>query len=222
MIDERSQAPLPGAVVTLIDRNGERRAEDIADSVGHFRLVPPEAGEYILQALQFGYERARSPLLSLTTEGSASIELTMQPIPVGLPGLEVTVEKMAEEFLRPFGHTPASLGLRWIDKEDIEKMPLQVTTAGVIKWRAIPGVWVASADPGNPMSGLCVTFVRTGHRGCALVALNGVPISVEEAGNIDPYSIEAIAILRPVDAVTFFGTQGGNGAVMIWTRRGGR
>ncbi|MFQ5519834.1 MAG: hypothetical protein ACE5FK_00415 [Candidatus Methylomirabilia bacterium] len=63
-----------------------------------------------------------------------------------------------------------------------------------------------------------MTFLRTGRPGCALVLLNGVPISVGEAGRIDPYSIEAIAILRPTDAITFLGTRGGNGAVLIWIR----
>ena len=34
--------------------------------------------------------------------------------------------------------------------------------------------------------------------------------------------LDAIAVLRPVEAATFFGTQAGNGVILMWTRRGGR
>lgn len=213
---------MAGAVVTLLDREGNRRAEAIADSMGHFLLAPPEPGEYMVQAVQYGYETTRSPLLSLSTEGSVPLELMMRAVPIGLPGLEVTVEELAEEFLRPLGHTPASLGSRWIDREDIESLPLPQGPGEVIKWRAPAGVWVDQRGGGGPFDEFCVMFPRSGSAGCAMVLLNGIPISPADAQGISPEAIEAMAILRPSDAATFYGTQAGNGVVLIWTRSGGR
>lgn len=61
VIDEGSETPTPSAVVTLLDREGNRRAEAVTDSLGRFRLSPQEAGEYVLQAVQFGYETGARP-----------------------------------------------------------------------------------------------------------------------------------------------------------------
>jgi hypothetical protein len=52
--------------------------------------------------------------------------------------------------------------------------------------------------------------------------LNGVVIDPVEANQMDPEAIEAIAVLSPMDATTLYGTVGGSGAVLIWTRRGSR
>jgi hypothetical protein len=52
--------------------------------------------------------------------------------------------------------------------------------------------------------------------------LNGVVIDPVEINQIDPAMIESIAVLSPVDAATLYGTRGGNGAVLVWLRTGGR
>lgn len=50
--------------------------------------------------------------------------------------------------------------------------------------------------------------------------LDGVVVPAEMAFDLDSRDIEAIAILDPTDAVTFYGTAAGGGAVLFWTRRG--
>jgi len=42
----------------------------------------------------------------------------------------------------------------------------------------------------------------------------------ESAFGVVATDVEAIAILTPTDATNFYGTQGGGGAVKIWTRAG--
>jgi hypothetical protein len=39
---------------------------------------------------------------------------------------------------------------------------------------------------------------------------------------IDHHDLEAIVVLGPTEATTFYGTAGGGGAVLLWTRRGRR
>jgi len=219
VLEEGADVPVPGAMVSLVDRGGEHRAVATTDSVGRFVLAPPEAGEFVVEASRLGYESARSPLLALEVGGRVSIEIMMRAMPVGLEGLEVSVEREAELLLRNFGHTPGTLGTRWIDREAIEAMPLPVGPAEAIRWRGIPGVSVA--EPLSPGTAeLCVVFTRRG--GCALVMLNGIEISPLAAQQMNSHDLEAIAILTPVDATTFYGTRAANGAVLLWTRSGRR
>jgi hypothetical protein len=119
-------------VVRLLSRDGSERAHALADSLGCFRLAPPEDGEYPMEAVRLGDETACTPLLPLQRTNSAEAV-----------------------------------------------------------------------------------------RRCALVVLNGSLISRERAIMIDPESIEAMAILVPREAATLYGSMGGVGAVLIWTKRGG-
>lgn len=221
LLEEQRDVPIEGAVVSLIDVDGEVRASSISDSLGRFTLSPPEAGEYHVRAIRLGYELSRTPLLALSAEGTADLDLLMRPEPVGLEGLEVSVERLAERYLGPLGHTPESLGQRWIDREDIDKMTLPGLPEDVIRWQGIAGVWVFDFDPGQLGARLCVQFTRRRiGDSCALTVLNGAVINSQAAYHLDPYSLEAIAILEPIDAVTLYGTAAHGGAVLMWTREG--
>lgn len=215
--EEGRGTPVAGVVVTLRDRDGAVKAGTTTDAAGAFLLAPPEAGEYRVEAARLGYETTRSLLFAMTTEGTVPFEIVLRPTPIGLEGFEVTVEREAEAFLQPLGLTPTRLGRRWIGRPEIEALP--VSTPGpleMIRWRSIPGIWVAEPPAGAPPT-LCVTSVRRGQ--CALILLNGVQISGVDAQAIPPEDIEAIAVLSAIDAATFYGTEGGAGAVLIWTRR---
>ena len=218
VLEDGRDAPVASALVTLLDRDGERRAEAVSDSAGRFVLRPPDAGEYTIATTRLGYEPFRSPLLSLTTEGTVQMDLLLRPEPLGLEGFEVSVESRAVKDLKSFGHTPADLRRRWIDREAIESRRTALRTEDVIRWQAIPGVAVETAGGSPMLAPLCVYSLRSGRAGCAITVLNGVIIDPVEANQLDPTTIEAIAVLSPVDAATLYGTQGGNGAVLIWLR----
>lgn len=219
VLDEAREVPLPSVAVTLLDKGGTRRAGVLTDSMGSFVLEAPEPGEYSIEAARYGYETTRSPLLAVGSGQSAPLEILLRPSPIGLAGLEVSVEREAAELLRNLGQSQATLGRRFISRTDIEQMPLPIGPLEVVRWRAIPGVFVReSFTPGT--ASLCVVFMR--RLGCAAVYLNGVQTRPDVAQAINPGDLEAIAILTPVEATTFFGTEAGNGAVLLWTRRGGR
>jgi Carboxypeptidase regulatory-like domain len=220
VLEEGRNTPIPGALVSLVDRDGERKAQAIADSLGRFVLAPPQPGEYMVEAVRLGYQTTRSPLFAMKVEGSVPFDMLMRPRPIGIEGIEVSVKREAEELLRNFGHTPESLGLRWIGPEQIEKTARPGYAGDLIRWQGIPGVYI-------PPGSTCVTFrrastIRSVVPPCALTVLNGTVVPLLVAGSIDLHEIEGIAVLQPVDATTFFGTVGGAGAVVIWTRQGRR
>ena len=145
----------------------------------------------------------------------------MTPAAIGLRGFEVSAEREAEDLLGTMGLTPATLGSRWIDRDDLDAMQMPGVAKDVIRWQNIGGVWVYEGPPQ-----LCVTFRRGrtfyGNDRCALTVLDGAVIPRDLAFYLVPHDLEAIAVLTPVEATLFYGTEGGGGAVLFWTRRGRR
>lgn len=227
VLDEVNETPIGGAMVSLVSRDGAARAQALSDSAGRFTLRPPEAGEYFLTAEAFGYVETRSPLLSLGVEGSAPIDLMLAPEPIGLEGLEISVEERAAEELGAFGLSPAELGNRWIGREKIEAIPIKRDMGVILERTAQASLRVVRPEnlvPGSDDMGLCVSLGRArtgaGQGRCALVVLDGVPISGVQALHLDPEAIESMAVLEPIEATVYYGTLGGGGAVLVWTRRG--
>jgi len=225
VLDDARNSPVAGAIVRLLDEEDEERAQAIADSLGRFTLAPPENGHYVLEAVRLGYERTRSPLLDMHEGGSVPLDLMMRPLPIGLEGFRVTVEQEASELLTPMGLTPARLGNRWIDRDFIESVQAKRDIGSVIRWKNIPGAYVINGDNATSTSGvprLCIQLQRgrgMGGNGCALLVLNGMVVPEEAAVLIDPDAFEAVAVLRPTEATTYWGTLGGAGAVLMWTTR---
>jgi len=228
VLDDARNSPVAGAIVRLLDEEDEERAQAIADSLGRFTLAPPENGHYVLEAVRLGYERTRSPLLDMHEGGSVPLDLMMTPLPIGLEGFQVTVQQEVSELLAPMGLTPARLGNRWIDHDFIESVQVKADIGSVIRWKNIPGAYVINGDNATSFSGtprLCIQLQRGrgagGGNGCALLVLNGMVVPPEAAALIDPAAFDAVAVLLPTEATTYWGTLGGAGAVLMWTMRDG-
>lgn len=228
ILDQENEQPVGGAIVSLVDRDGDERTRALADSAGRFRIAPPEAGEFYLVAERFGYFETRSPLIALRTDGEAALDLMLVPEPIGIEGLEVSVEELARQELQQLGLTPAQLGNRWIGRERIDALAVKLDVGAVLERTAQANMRVIRPENltmGSDDLGLCVSLQQartaSGRGTCALVVLDGIPITGVGALDIDPEAIESIAILEPIEASTFYGTAGGSGAVLVWTRRGG-
>jgi hypothetical protein len=221
VLDDARGSPVAGAIVRLLDEGSEERAHAVADSLGRFTLAPPENGRYVLEAVRLGYERTRSPLLDMHEGGSVPLDLMMKPLPIGLEGFEVTVQQRASELLAPMGLTPARLGNRWIDHDFIESVRMKADIGSVIRWKNVAGAYVINGDNGSSTR-LCIQLQRgraMGGNRCALLVLNGMVVSPEQAALMDPDAFEAVAVLLPTEATTYWGTLGGGGAVLMWTTR---
>lgn len=231
VLDESRESPVVGALVVLLDRDGEQRAQALSGSDGRFVIAPPEAGEYYLAVTRIGYEPTRSPLIALTLEGTTPIDLMMQPAPIGLEGFAVEVDPVsrATEELRISGIELRSLGSRWISTADIEAVAIKSDVGRILEWQGIGGMRVIRPEnmtTGSHDLGLCISFQRArtgqGLNRCALIVLDGVPIRGDLALALDPESVAAMALLTPMEATILYGVRGEPGVLMIWTRRRGR
>ena len=230
-LDDARGGPVGGALVRLLDRDGEERAQAVADAAGRFVIMPPKRGEYYLEATRIGYRRAVTPLLALSEGGhTAELDLMMAPAPIGLEGLsvEVDLETRATEALAMSGITPAVLGNRFITRKEIEAVAVKPDVGRVLEWQGIGGMRVIRPEnltPGSDNLGLCVSLVRarTGSGGgrCARVFLDGVAISPILALEIDPETLEGMALLTPLEASVAYGGAGSGGVLLLWTRTGG-
>lgn len=111
------------------------------------------------------------------------------------------------------------MGRRWIGRAALDSIPSTgAYDPGVaIARQAVPGVHVDEAAKYGPRAHLCV---QMGPRRCAIVILNGARVDRTTALQIDFRELEGIAVLRPEDATTFYGTEAGGGAVILWMRGG--
>jgi hypothetical protein len=183
-----------------------------------------------LEATRIGYQRAITPLLAVSDGGGqVQLDLMMSPAPIGLEGfsVEVDVETRASQDLKLSGVQPRDLGNRWVSRADIEAVAIRPDVGNILEHRSIAGIRIIRPDnlvPGSADLGLCVSLSRArtgaGQGTCALVVLDGVPITGEQALFVDPESVEGMAVLLPTEATTLYGTRGGRGALVIWTRSG--
>lgn len=224
VVDDARDAPLPGAVVRLVDQEGVNRAFSITDSVGGFSIEPPAAGEYVLDVIRLGYHRTRSPRLALHMGGSVQLDLAMAPLPLGLEGLEVAVERPKRQ-LSLLGVRPADLGARWIDREFIESIMVKRDLGSILEWRGVAGIQIIRREnltTGSDPMPFCVSLSRsrsfTGGGRCALLVLDGVPLRTSQGIDIDPDGLESMAVLMPVEATTLWGHRASGGAIVMWSR----
>ena len=228
LVDELTDLPVRGADVRLVDRSGKARARAVTDSLGTFTLTADPPGDYHVRAEQLGYQPALSPLLDLTFEGMVQIELLISPEPVGLEGFSVQGRSTLDRDLRALGVSAPSLGNRLVTREEIDAVQTAFDVGGVLQWQNIAGITVIRGEntvAGSDDLGLCVAIPRARSMGggrCMLTVLNGVPVSALIADQIHPRDMESIVVLLPTEAALLWGTAGAPGAVVIYTRRGGR
>jgi hypothetical protein len=220
VLEEGTQRPVSTALVRLVDRDGDLVRDVLADTLGRFRLAPPAAGEYYLEARRIGYEEWRSPLLALEADGTVAMDVLVRPLPVGLEGFEVTAQrrtitKRVERELRYYGLDPAALGRRLITREMIAAPPFKRDFSSILTWIPVPGLKGSGGEGAS-----CYRFQRgvsLSGINCAVIVLNGVEASREILYVLDPEMVERLAVLTPSEARILYGIRGDAGAIMIWT-----
>jgi hypothetical protein len=108
------------------------------------------------------------------------------------------------------------LGQRFVPLEAIERRETADDFGQVLQWQSVPGMRVLRGlDTGGPPT-VCVILTRS--RSCAITVLDGHIVPSEVAGSTPVETLGGIVVLTPVEAATSFGTDGGNGAVLIFTK----
>jgi len=216
---EDTGAPLEAASVALLSARRDVVRRVATDSGGRYVLRVPEPGAYIVVADHLGHLQLESPLASFVDEQTVTIDFELPVDAIELDGIRVEAERQADLRRRVglYGVRPQELGLRWVDRDAIERRQTATDFGVALQWQAIPSLTVIrSEDAGGPPS-VCARY-RGG--GCAMTVLNGQPVPLDAAAMVPPIAIEAIVFLTPSEATLSFGTEGGNGAVLLFTRTG--
>jgi Carboxypeptidase regulatory-like domain len=223
---EGDGAPLEGTNLVVLAVTGDTVASTRADSGGRFEVRMPPGVGYRAVAVREGYLREAS--IAFTLDGAETLDIRFElirDVAMEIEGLVVEIEarnrRTAKRLLRQYGENETTMGRRWIGVAALDSLPvLGETDPGVvIQSMGIPGVRVDQAQKYGPNPILCV---RAKPRQCAIIVLNGVQIDPSAALLLDFRDLEGIAVLRPEDSATFFGTMGGGGAVILWMRGSGR
>ena len=221
--------PLPGAEVQVLSVTGDTVASGRADTSGVFQATVAPGVGYRAVATAPGYLREASALF--TVDGTKSIDIGFELIEDAVAGVAMKIEGLrvevaarrsvaARRLLRQYGQSESSMGRRWIGVATLDSIPStgEADPGVAIARQGIPGVWVDQAAKRGRNAYLCVQQTP---RRCSLIILNGVKVDLGTALLIDFRELEGIAVLRPEDATTFFGTEGGGGAVVLWMRGSG-
>lgn len=217
--EEGTVRPLIDAEIQLLDAQRQLVFRSAADVAGRYSITTPTPGNYYLIVDRIGFQRLETPLLSLAAGDTMTAAFELPPDPIELEGLRVEADRL-EEIRREaasFGIRIDDIGERFVSRERIEARPAARSFGKVLQWQTIPRMRIIDGtDTGGPPR-VCV-MLRLNRDRCALNIVNGALVTLEAAAMIPPEAIEAIVVMEPHEATTLWGTDGGGGAVLIFTR----
>jgi hypothetical protein len=79
VLDERSALPVTGAVVALLDENGDRRAAVFSDSLGAFTIRATRAGSFRLWVERITYQPRLTPAVQLAAGSDHEVTVRLAP-----------------------------------------------------------------------------------------------------------------------------------------------
>lgn len=145
VVDASNGQAVPMAGVYLADRERTPLVTAMADSAGSYVLEIPEDGEYVLMVERFGYLQVESPLVAVSAEGSYAMDFELQPEPLGLTPVTVTVrnEQLIDWLTLEMGINPVSaFGFRVLQGPRLQEAKLKGKhkPTETLRWLYIP-VW---------------------------------------------------------------------------------
>ena len=190
----------------------EERGEVTTDSNGKFEINCTDKAKDLLVFEKPGYAR----LSMYASEAKATIVLNVTPVGMGIN----------DDVIIPFGIRKKREITGAISTLDMNTMPHNLTgsISNYLQGR-IPGLYVA--DPGNVPGnndsyllsrGLDAYPVYGGtHSVTPLLILDGAERPFTE---LDAQEIESITVLKDAVATAWYGVRGGNGVILVTTKRG--
>jgi hypothetical protein len=206
VLDAATRAPVPVALVTLVDGSGSSRGATAADSAGAYRLDVPSPGSYVLRAEALGYERYESPAVAVEAgDGIVSVDLLLRAVPIPIRGVEVSAEQVNRRLRAFLGMAPGLLRVRPIGSATIERHAERGESLGeMVRWLQIPNLQVLSTRQGP-------CYQHRG-RGCMPVYLDGVRLSRSSPYALPLEMMSTVVILLPTETVAW-----PEGAVHVFT-----
>ena len=223
VVDEVSKRPLSGVQVLIKGTN----ISTSTGAAGRYILsnVPP--GERTVWVRQLGFAPQERPV-TVTAGQRATVDFELTTQAISLTGVVVTGAATATE-VRKIGNSIASVNVA----ELVEKTPIlsvdelvkgrtpglimnigqsSVGTPGQIKIRGTKSI----ALPSDPV--VYIDGVKINNSDDRPIFIGGQGIN--RLADLNPAEIDRVEIVRGAAAATLYGTQGSNGVIQIFTKRG--
>ncbi|HKK78981.1 MAG TPA: SusC/RagA family TonB-linked outer membrane protein, partial [Phaeodactylibacter sp.] len=192
--DAETGDPLIGANVLVVGTaNGT-----ITDFNGAYALTVSDTAKQ----LRFSYTGYAEQIIDIGRETVIDVALTS-----GQTLDEVVVVGYGRQ-----SKTKLTSAVSTVDEETLKKLPVANVSNGLEGLAAGLFVRQGSGEPGFSGSSFEVR-----NFGNALVIVDGSPGNIDE---LAPNEIESITVLKDAAAASVYGVQGGNGVVLVTTRRG--
>jgi hypothetical protein len=220
VVDDETGAALPGAMVTLVDEEGEVLRRAISDEDGRFSLTPPYPGPWRLGVELLGYDALLSQPLEVADREWVTVEIRLATRALQLPPMVVTARRSirnpaVQRFYERRDRAERSGFGQFVAAEDIEdglyRRPTDI-------FRSMPGIRVVPGAPGRGpgvrMTGGCVPaiFVDGLH-----VNRMSIHDSVDDYLNV--LDIEGVEVYRgSAGSLSQYHDPAGCGLVLVWTR----
>jgi hypothetical protein len=218
--DSATGDPVAGALVEVL----EQGIVAVTDSSGHFRLGGIGGGTFTIRVRRLGYDPG-TVMLELTVARSVTVDLgaiTLSPLATELDPVFVEGEAVDERlqevgfFRRQRTETGTFLTYEDIDRQN------PAGTAELL--RRIPGFRVFL--DGSVSSGRGVPNIRDGFEQCGVqYYVDGVHADGSDLNTVIPRAIAGLEVYTGAASIPPNFRVSGNpkcGAVLIWTRSGGR
>lgn len=192
--DEKTGDPLTGVNVIILD-TGLGAATDID---GNYILTLPSNAK----TLQFSYTGYQTKEIELDDELILNVTL--------VPGKELEEVVVVGYGVRSKAKLTAAVSS--IDTETLRKLPVPTVSNSLEGLASGLFVRQGSGEPG--FSGSSYEVRNFGN---ALVIVDGAPANLDD---LDPNEIESISVLKDAAAASVYGVQGGNGVILVTTKKG--
>jgi len=192
---DREGKPLPGATVIV---KGTKRVAT-ADADGNYTIIVSE----------------NDPILVFSFTGFSSQEIRINGQTTINVNLEENVGALSELVVVGYGtqsRAKLTSAVSQVNTDLMKKLPVP-NISNALEGMA-PGLFVRQTS-GEP--GFSDSRFEIRNFGNALVIIDGSPGDINK---LDPSEVESISVLKDAAAASIYGVQGGNGVVLVKTRRG--
>ena len=206
VITDRNNETLPGVNVTV---KGTPSQGTISDMDGRYE-ISMKAGA----TLMFAYMGFATQEIATTTAGNQTINVVMEESAVALE--EVAV--VAYSTQRKVSVVGAITSVKPAELKTGAVTSVSNQLAGRIA--GLVGVQ-RSGEPGKDVSEFWIRGISTfGGGSSALVLIDGIDRGASSLNELSPEDIESFSILKDATATAIYGARGGNGVILINTKRG--
>lgn len=193
-------APLAGVTVRIRGTT----TSTLTDAAGQYTLTVPSDG--VLLFASIGYRGTGQ-----SVGGRTTIDVSMERVITVLPEVVVT------------GYTAQRRGdiTGAVSSVDVDNTAKQTSVSAFQRLGgAVPGVTVENSGSPGARSTVRIRGIGSFQNNDPLTIVDGTPVQDTYLNWLSPDEIESITVLKDASAASIYGSQAGNGVIIIQTKRG--